>query len=53
MVELTPNQIVDALRKCAHTDVCDGCPYRGVPCCEHQLLSDAAAVIEALQAIFD
>ena len=35
-MELTPNQVVDALRKCTNTDSCSGCPYtdeRGVPPC--------------------
>lgn len=51
---LTPNQVVDALRKCAYTDECHGCPYtdeRGFPRdnCMRQLMADAAGTIDALQ----
>lgn len=55
---LTPNQISDALRKCGQTNVCEGCPYtdeRGFPRdhCMRKLMSDAAALIEAREAIGD
>lgn len=55
---LTPNQISDALRKCVHDDSCQGCPYtdeRGFPLehCMRELMSDAAALIEAREAIGD
>ena len=53
-MELTPNQVVDALRQCVHTDICHGCPYtdeRGIPRddCMRQLMADAASTIDALQ----
>lgn len=51
-MELTPNQIADALRKCVHDDTCSGCPYRNNGC-KDQLMSDAAALIEAREAIGD
>lgn len=47
MTERTPNQIVDALRKCSQTCVCAGCPYQFAPRCNLKLMSDAAALIEA------
>ena len=47
-MKLTPNQVVDALRKCGNTIVCGGCPYQGVPGCRIRLLRDAATVIETL-----
>ena len=53
-MELTPNQVVDALRKCTGTDECHGCPYtdeRGFPLdhCMRQAMEDAAKTIEMLQ----
>lgn len=54
-MELTPNQVVDALRKCTSTDSCSGCPYtdeRGFPLahCMRQAMEDAAKTIEMLQS---
>lgn len=51
MADLTPNQIVDALRKCVCDDTCIGCPYWGPIGCREQLMSDAASAIEGLQAL--
>lgn len=53
-MKLPPNQVVDALRQCTHTDICHGCPYtdeRGIPRddCMRQLMADAASTIDALQ----
>lgn len=53
-MKLTPNQVVDALRKCTGTDSCCGCPYtdeRGFPLdhCMRQAMEDAAKIIERLQ----
>ena len=53
-MELTPNLVVDALRKCTNTDSCSGCPYadeRGFPLahCMRQAMEDAAKTIEMLQ----
>ena len=54
-MELTPNQMVDALRKCGGTTVCDGCPYQGhgITVCARRLLQDAAAMIEGQKAVID
>lgn len=53
-MKLTPNQVVDALRKCTSTDECYGCPYtdeQGFPLdhCMRQAMEDAAEIIELLQ----
>lgn len=53
-MNLTPNQVVDALRKCVNTDSCYGCPYtdeRGFPRdhCMWEIMEDAASTIDALQ----
>lgn len=53
-MKLTPNQVVDALRKCTNTYSCDGCPYtneRGFPLdnCMRRAMEDAAKTIEMLQ----
>ena len=54
-MELTPNNMVDALRKCSGTLVCDGCPYQGIetPKCMQQMQQDAAAMIEGMKTIID
>jgi hypothetical protein len=52
-MELTPNQMVDALRKCGGTLVCDGCPYQelGTARCIQTMQQDAAAMIEGMDVI--
>lgn len=52
-MELTPNQVVDALRKCGGTLVCDGCPYQhlGTVLCSQTMQQDAAALIEGMGVI--
>ena len=52
-MELTPNKMVDTLRKCSGTLVCDGCPYQGIetPTCMQQMQQDAAALIERMVRI--
>ena len=54
-MELTPNQMADALRKCCDTLVCDGCPYQGIetPKCIQTMQQDAAALIEGMQGMID
>ena len=54
-MELIPNKMVDALRKCGSTQVCDGCPYRWIatPTCMQQMQRDAAAMIEGMKTIID
>ena len=54
-MELTPNKMVDTLRKCSGTLVCDGCPYQGIetPMCMQQMQQDAAALIEGMQGMID
>ncbi len=55
MLELTPQQMVDALRKCSGSIVCEGCPYRELHSakCIQAMQSDAAAMIEALYTALD
>ena len=52
-MELTPNNMVDALRKCGGTLVCDGCPYQelGTARCIQTMQQDAAALIEGMQGM--
>ena len=52
-MELTPNNMVDALRKCGGTLVCDGCPYQelGTARCIQTMQQDAAALIEGMQGV--
>ena len=54
-MELTPNQMVDALRKCGGTQVCDGCPYQelGTARCIQTMQQDAAALIEGMQGVIE
>lgn len=54
-MELTPNKMVDALRKCGGTLVCDGCPYQelGTARCIQTMQQDAAALIEGMQGMID
>lgn len=54
-MKLTPNQMVDALRKCGGTLVCDGCPYQelGTARCIQTMQQDAAALIEGMQGMID
>ena len=54
-MKLTPNSMVDALRKCSGTLVCDGCPYQGIetPKCMQQMQQDAAALIEGMQGMIE
>ena len=54
-MKLTPNNMVDALRKCGGTLVCDGCPYQGIetPKCMQQMQQDAAALIEDMQGMIE
>lgn len=52
MVTKTPNQVVDALRQCVHDNSCLGCPYKSDGC-KDQLMSDAAALIEARECLGD
>ena len=55
MLELTPHQMADALRKCGGTVVCEGCPYGelGTAKCIQAMQKDAAAMIEGLGRILD
>lgn len=53
-LDLTPLQVESALRQCAYSDECYGCPYtdeRGIPRdnCMRELMADAASTIDALQ----
>lgn len=50
---LTPNEMVEALRMCRGTLVCDGCPYQAIetPTCMQQMQQDAAALIEDMGVI--
>lgn len=52
-MELPPNKMVDALRKCGGTLVCDGCPYQelGTARCIQTMQKDAAAMIEGMNTI--
>ena len=54
-MELTPNNMVDALRKCGGTLVCDGCPYQelGTARCIQTMQQDAAALIEGMQGVIE
>lgn len=54
-MELTANQMVDALRKCGGTLVCDGCPYQelGTARCIQTMQQDAAALIEGMQGMIE
>lgn len=54
-MKLTPNKMVDALRKCGGTLVCDGCPYQelGTARCIQTMQQDAAALIEGMQGMID
>ena len=54
-MELTPTQVVDALRKCGGTLVCDGCPYQelGTARCIQTMQQDAAALIEGMQGVIE
>lgn len=54
-MELTPNKMVDALRKCGSTQVCDGCPYQelGTARCIQTMQQDAAALIEGMQGMIE
>ena len=54
-MELIPNKMVDALRKCGGTQVCDGCPYQelGTARCIQTMQQDAAALIEGMQGMID
>ena len=54
-MELTPNNMVDALRKCGGTLVCDGCPSQelGTARCIQTMQQDAAALIEGMKTIID
>lgn len=54
-MELTPHKMVDALRKCGGTLVCDGCPYQelGTARCIQTMQQDAAALIEGMQGMIE
>ena len=54
-MKLTPNNMVDALRKCGGTLVCDGCPYQelGTARCIQTMQQDAAALIEGMQGVIE
>lgn len=54
-MELTANQMVDALRKCGGTLVCDGCPYQALRTakCIQTMQQDAATLIEGMQGMID
>lgn len=54
-MELPPNNMVDALRKCGGTLVCDGCPYQelGTARCIQTMQQDAAALIEGMQGVIE
>ena len=54
-MELTPNNMVDALRKCGGTLVCDGCPYQelGPARCIQTMQQDAAALLEGMQGVIE
>lgn len=47
--------MVDALRKCGGTLVCDGCPYQelGTARCIQTMQQDAAALIEGMQGVIE
>lgn len=54
MADLTPNQIEDALRQCAYSDSCSGCPYVPVQRepggdCIRSLVADAAEMMAKLR----
>lgn len=55
MLELTPGQMSNALRKCGGTIVCDGCPYQslGTAKCIQQMQKDAAAMIEGQKTVLE
>lgn len=55
MIELTTQQMADALRKCGGTIVCAGCPYEGLGTakCIQQMQKDAAAMIEGQTRIIE
>lgn len=49
-MDLTPNQVVDVLRKCAAGNICDGCPLQKHGAFCFGILAEAAAkTIETLQ----
>ena len=51
-IEITAQEMVEALRRCSGTMDCQGCPYAhldGGKCCR-EMQQDAAALIEAQQA---
>ena len=55
MINLTPVQMIAALRQCGTSTECDGCPYQEMLAakCIQQMQKDAAAMIEGQQTILD
>lgn len=55
MIELTADQMANALRKCGGTIVCDGCPYQrlGTAKCIQQMQQDAAVLIEGQKTVLE